>query len=210
MRRLAVLPPLVLLLAAAAPAAAQGAVPSTPTPSSTATPAPPPFAPAPAAGKFAVSLERVNGAAAAVMAFRKVTGLPRTFAASTDVLRRVARGGGAFRVRYPRHGRHVETDLSLQVLAPIRGRRVERIYPISSGKPSTPTVLGTFRVYSKPPGTNEKGMVFTSYFHGGYGIHGYADVPAFAASHGCLRVPVPEAVPIYGWLQFGDIVDVYS
>jgi lipoprotein-anchoring transpeptidase ErfK/SrfK len=35
-------------------------------------------------------------------------------------------------------------------------------------------------------------------------------VPAFAASHGCLRVPVPEAVPIYSYLQFGDIVDVYS
>jgi hypothetical protein len=52
--------------------------------------------------------------ARAVMAFRKVTGLPRTFAASTDVLRRMARGGGAFRVRYPRHGRHVEADLSFQ------------------------------------------------------------------------------------------------
>jgi L,D-transpeptidase catalytic domain/Putative peptidoglycan binding domain len=147
--------------------------------------------------------------ARAVMAFRKVAGLPRTFEASTPVFRALARGRGGFRVRYPRHGKHVEADLSLQVLALIRGARVERIYPTSSGSPATPTVLGTFRVYSRTPGTNAKGMVFTSYFHGGYGIHGYADVPPFAASHGCLRVPVPDAVPIYSWLSFGDIVDVY-
>ncbi|MGZ6681551.1 MAG: L,D-transpeptidase [Solirubrobacteraceae bacterium] len=31
----------------------------------------------------------------------------------------------------------------------------------------------------------------------------------FAASHGCLRVPIPDAIPIYRWLSLGDIVDVY-
>jgi L,D-transpeptidase catalytic domain len=148
--------------------------------------------------------------ARAVLAFRKVTGMARTFAASHDVMRRLARGGGAFKVRYPQHGKHVEADLSLQVIALIRGSKVERIYPVSSGKPSTPTILGTFRVYSKTPGTNDKGMVYTSYFHGGYGIHGYAEVPAYAASHGCLREPVPDAIPIYDWISLGDIVDVYA
>jgi hypothetical protein len=148
--------------------------------------------------------------ARAVLAFRKVSGLPRTIEVATDVVRRLAHGGGRFRVRYPKQGRHVEADLSLQVLALIRGGRVEGIYPISSGKPSTPTILGTFHVYSKTPGTNQKGMVFTSYFQGGYGIHGYADVPAFAASHGCLRAPVPDAVAIYNWIKLGDAVDVYA
>jgi len=148
--------------------------------------------------------------ARAVLAFRKVAGMARTQDATTDVFRKLAHGGGRFKVRYPKQGEHVEADLSLQVLALIRGSKVERIYPISSGKPSTPTVLGTFRVYSKTPGTNAKGMVFTSYFHGGYGIHGYAEVPTFAASHGCLRTPVPDAVPIYNWISYGDYVDVYS
>ncbi|WCB97016.1 hypothetical protein DSM104299_05787 [Baekduia alba] len=147
--------------------------------------------------------------ARAVLAFRKVTGMARTQEASKDVFRKLAHGAGAFRVRFPKQGHHVEADLSLQVLALIGGSKVERIYPISSGKPSTPTVLGTFRVYSKTPGTNAKGMVFTSYFHGGYGIHGYAEVPTFAASHGCLRTPVPDAVPIYSWIRYGDYVDVY-
>jgi L,D-transpeptidase catalytic domain len=147
--------------------------------------------------------------ARAVLAFRKVTGMARTEIASEDVFRKLARGAGAFKVRFPKQGEHVEADLSLQVLALIRGSKVERIYPISSGKPSTPTVLGTFKVYSKTPGTNAKGMVYTSYFHGGYGIHGYAEVPIYAASHGCLRAPVPDAVSIFNWISYGDDVDVY-
>jgi lipoprotein-anchoring transpeptidase ErfK/SrfK len=147
--------------------------------------------------------------ARAVLAFRKVTGMARTQTASRDVFRKLAKGAGHFPVRFPKQGKHVEADLSLQVLALIRGSKVERIYPISSGKPSTPTVLGTFKVYSKTPGTNAKGMVFTSYFHGGYGIHGYAEVPIYAASHGCLRTPVPDAVPIFNWISYGDTVDVY-
>jgi peptidoglycan hydrolase-like protein with peptidoglycan-binding domain len=147
--------------------------------------------------------------ARAVLAFRKVTGMARTQVASQDVFRKLAKGAGHFKVRFPRQGKHVEADLSLQVLALIRGSKVERIYPISSGKPSTPTILGTFKVYSKTPGTNAKGMVYTSYFRGGYGIHGYAEVPIYAASHGCLRTPVPDAVPIFNWISYGDPVDVY-
>jgi len=147
--------------------------------------------------------------ARAVLAFRKVTGMARIQTASKDVFRKLARGAGAFKVRFPKQGKHVEADLSLQVLALIRRSQVQRIYPISSGKPSTPTVLGTFQVYSKTPGTNAKGMVFTSYFHGGYGIHGYAEVPIYAASHGCLRTPVPDAVSIFNWISYGDDVDVY-
>ncbi|WP_027005053.1 L,D-transpeptidase family protein [Conexibacter woesei] len=147
--------------------------------------------------------------ARAVLAFRKVTGMARIETASADVFRKLAHGAGAFKVRFPKQGHHVEANLSLQVLALINGSKVERIYPISSGKPSTPTVLGTFRVYSKTPGTNAKGMVYTSYFHGGYGIHGYAEVPTFAASHGCLRTPVPDAIPIFNWIKYGDYVDVY-
>ena len=147
--------------------------------------------------------------ARAVIAFRKVTGMARTSFATADVFRRLQKGGGRFRVRFPSHGEHVEADLSRQVLALIRAGHVERIYPISSGKPSTPTVLGSFRVYSKTPGFNAEGMYYSNYFIRGFAIHGYADVPVFAASHGCLRVPIPDAISIYRWLAIGDIVDVY-
>ena len=52
-------------------------------------------------------------------------------------------------------------------------------------------------------------MVNSSYFIRGYAIHGYVDVPAFNASHGCLRVPIPDAARIYDWLHMGDRVIVY-
>jgi len=145
----------------------------------------------------------------AVMAWRKVRGMARTYSANEAVVRGVLDGKGAFKVRYPRHGHHVEADLSRQVLALIDGDRVQRIYHTSSGKPSTPTVLGSFNVYRKSPGTNSHGMVHSSYFIGGYAIHGYVDVPPYAASHGCLRVPIPNAWSIYNWVRMGDIVDVY-
>ncbi len=60
-------------------------------------------------------------------------------------------GFGAFNVRFPRHGRHAEGNLSLQLLALVDGSHVSAIYPISSGKPSTPTILGDYHVYSKVP-----------------------------------------------------------
>jgi hypothetical protein len=146
----------------------------------------------------------------AVLAFRKVAGLERIESANAGVFLRLQHGAGHFHVRYPHDGKHVEADLSKQVLAEIEHGRVRRIYTMSSGKPSTPTVLGRFRVYSKTAGTNSEGMVDSNYFIRGYAIHGYAEVPAYAASHGCLRIPVPDAPAVFAWVQVGYPVDVYA
>jgi peptidoglycan hydrolase-like protein with peptidoglycan-binding domain len=145
----------------------------------------------------------------AVLAFRKVNGMPRITTLTPFVVDRVLRGVGGFKVRFPQHGRHVEANLNWQVLALIEGGRVVRAYVTSSGKPSTPTVLGNFRFYMREAGTNGHGMVDSSYFIRGYAIHGYFDVPPYAASHGCLRVPIPDAYAIYSWVHLGDQIDVY-
>ena len=145
----------------------------------------------------------------AVMAFRKVNGMARRYDADRRVIEKVLAGKGTFKVRHPEAGHHVEADLSLQVLTLIDGDKVRAIYHTSSGAPATPTVIGTFRVYLKTPGTNAKGMVHSSYFIRGYAIHGYFDVPAFNASHGCLRVPIPDAWHIFQWVHMGDEVIVY-
>jgi lipoprotein-anchoring transpeptidase ErfK/SrfK len=147
----------------------------------------------------------------AVIAYRKMTGLNRVSSTNLTVFEKLQHGAGAFHVRYPHDGRHVEGDLTRQVLAEIEpGGRVHALYTMSSGKPSTPTVIGRFRVYSKTPGTNSEGMVDSNYFIRGYAIHGYAEVPTYAASHGCLRVPIPNASAIYSWVQYGTPVDVYN
>ena len=129
--------------------------------------------------------------------------------ASEQVFSGLLKGRGAFKVRHPGDGHHVEARLDKQVLALIDGKNVVAIYHISSGKPSTPTVRGKFHVYMKTPGTNAKGMVDANYFIRGYAIHGYFDVPVFAASHGCLRVPIPDARSIFDWARYGTPVDTY-
>jgi peptidoglycan hydrolase-like protein with peptidoglycan-binding domain len=162
---------------------------------------------------YAVPLSGVfdEGTGQALIAYRKMTGLERVPYAGTQVFDRLERGEGAFHVRYRQDGRHVEADLTKQVLAEIEpGGRVYRIYTTSSGKPSTPTVIGRFRVYEKTPGENSEGMVDSNYFIRGYAIHGYAEVPTYAASHGCLRVPIPDAPSIFAWVREGTPVDVYN
>jgi peptidoglycan hydrolase-like protein with peptidoglycan-binding domain len=162
---------------------------------------------------YAVPLNGVfeEGTERALIAFRKVTGMDREGLAGAEVFRKLAHGEGSFPVLYRHDGRHVEANLTKQVLAEIEpGGRVRKIYMMSSGKPSTPTVVGRFSVYMKTFGVNEKGMVDSNYFIRGYAIHGYAEVPTYAASHGCLRVPIPDAPAIYSWVKIGTPVDVYD
>jgi hypothetical protein len=87
----------------------------------------------------------------AVMAFRKVNGMARRYDADRRVIEKLMAGKGAFEPRYPGAGRHVEADISRQVLALIDGGRVVATYHTSTGAPATPTIIGSFRVYLKTP-----------------------------------------------------------
>jgi hypothetical protein len=142
----------------------------------------------------------------AFIAFRKVNGMSRVPVGGAGKL---VSGGGGFHLRYPGAGYHVEVSIRRQVMAFANKGKVVRIYHVSTGAPATPTIRGTYRVYMKDPGTNAKGMVKSSYFRGGYAIHGYAEVPVYNASHGCVRVPVPSASSIYAWVHMGTRVDTY-
>jgi hypothetical protein len=150
------------------------------------------------------------GTQLAVLTWRSTARMARTYVADEAVFRGLLAGRGQFHVRHPRDGHHVEARLDLQVLALIDHGKVQRLYHTSSGKFSTPTVRGRFKVYLKTPGVNSEGMVDSSYFFRGYAIHGYASVPNFPASHGCLRVPIRYARAIYDWVRMGDVVWVES
>jgi peptidoglycan hydrolase-like protein with peptidoglycan-binding domain len=145
----------------------------------------------------------------AVLAFRKTNGLGRDGYALKQVFAMLMRGEGGYRLRYPNAGKHVEFDWSRQVLVLASGGRPYRTYHTSSGTPATPTVFGSYRFYLQTPGTNSLGMVHSSYFIGGYAIHGYASVPNYPASHGCLRVPIPNALSIFNWIDIGDPIFTY-
>ncbi len=149
----------------------------------------------------------------AVNAFRKTNGMGRDGFAAGSVYAMVMRGDGAYKLRYPTsgtHGKHVEFDWSRQVLVLADRGKPYRVYHTSSGSPVTPTVFGSYRFYRQDYGTNAKGMVHSSYFIGGYAIHGYASVPNYPASHGCLRVPIPSALSIFNWIDIGDPIYTYE
>jgi hypothetical protein len=127
---------------------------------------------------------------------------PRTIAELLD-------GAGVFKVRFPRQGRHAEGDLTHQVLALVDGSQVKDIFPISSGAPWSPTILGSYQVYQRTPGYLPDGMYYSDFFIRGYAIHGYDPAPDYPASHGCMRLPIQDAVFVYDWLGYGDWVDTY-
>ena len=146
----------------------------------------------------------------AVLAFEKWAGLPRDGNLDDSVrsaLRRATRPQPILR----RPGKRVEIDLGRQVALLIADDRVERVFHISSGAGGA-TPAGSFRVYRKermswsvPFST---WMPWASYFVGGIAFHAYGSVPAYPASHGCIRMMAADAPVMYAFATYGTPVDV--
>ena len=148
--------------------------------------------------------------ARAVLAFRKVNNDSHNFHSGAGLVKAVFAGHGAYHLKYPNAGKHAEVSISKQVLVLAAGGKPVQTYHVSTGKSSTPTVTGHFHFYLRQPGTNSHGMVDSTYFHGGYAVHGYPSVPAtYPASHGCVRVPIPDAAHIYNSIDLGESIWVY-
>jgi len=154
----------------------------------------------------------------AVIAFHKVNRQKRTSVADRGLFRTAAAGRGAYKVRFPGSGRHVEFDRNRQVLALVEGNGRTRVYHSSSGRPAFRTPLGTFTFWRKEPGLNDRGMLDSVYFthdkktkptRPACAIHGYFAVPTYPYSHCCLRVGEWDALSIYRWLRLGERVHIY-
>ena len=144
----------------------------------------------------------------AVMAFRKVQGLPRTQDVDAAVWRALA-DPKLFVPRSHAKGFHIEVDQTRQVLATVQDGEVQAIFHVSTGKASTPTHDGTFHVFSKLAGFSSLGLYYPSFFDGGRAIHGWTDVPNYPASHGCVRVPYWIAKWIFALDPIGTPVIIY-
>jgi hypothetical protein len=144
-----------------------------------------------------------------VLAYRKVNGLIRNEHAGAGLVKQVFTGKGGYRVRHPDAGEHAEVPLDKQVLVLAKGDKPFAIYPVSTGKPSTPTVTGEYSFYRREPGYNSEGMYYSFYWHNGYAVHGYASVPNYAASHGCVRTYIADQPRIYEQLKYGESIFVF-
>jgi L,D-transpeptidase-like protein len=144
-----------------------------------------------------------------VLAYRKVNGMSRSMRAGKGLVKRVFAGRGEYEVRHPGAGEHLEAPLSKQVLVFAKGDEPFAVYPVSSGKSSTPTVTGHFTFIRTEPGYNSHGMYYSFYFYGGYAVHGYESVPDYPASHGCIRTFIADQPEIYNRINFGEDIFVF-
>ncbi|BAZ47456.1 ErfK/YbiS/YcfS/YnhG family protein [Nostoc sp. NIES-4103] len=113
--------------------------------------------------------------------------------------------------------RRIEIDLSEQRLRAWEGKKLVYSFRISTGKRSTPTPIGSFRINSKYRTNRMRGrgydipdVPYTMYFHRGYAIHGAYWHNRFGTpvSHGCVNLPVKLARKLYNWTSIGTLVVV--
>jgi lipoprotein-anchoring transpeptidase ErfK/SrfK len=161
-------------------------------------------------------LDGVNGkntwaTSQALLAFQKYNGLPRTSrldAATANALTTATiKAFGAANL-----GDLVEIDKTRQVLFVINAGKVVWAFNTStgSGKPYSEqnqkdptqqvtgvaiTPSGWFKVNRQQPSgwwEGDLGKIYRpKYFNGGIAVHGMTNVPAYPASHGCVRVSLP-------------------
>ena len=96
---------------------------------------------------------------------------------------------------HPQSGRSLEADLGRQILMVITDGQVQAVLDISSGKKSTPTPRGNYKIQRQIDGMriSDLGQLWRpKYFTGGYALHGSPSVPTTAASHGCIRLTNAE------------------
>ena len=140
----------------------------------------------------------------AVVAFQKVNGLPRTGRVEDWLWRRLAR---ASIPRAQRGGDYIEVDKTRQVLFVVERGIVTKVVHVSTGATGN-TPLGSWHVYRTVPGWDWV-LWYPLYFKGGFAIHGYPSVPAYPASHGCVRIPMWIAPTLYGTHGQGTTVVVH-
>jgi PKD repeat protein len=142
----------------------------------------------------------------AVLAFQKANGVARTGRVDAALWRRL-RSAQTPAPRYRGLGMHIEVDKSRQILLQVRDGAVVGVLHVSTGATGN-TPVGTWHVYRKVPGWSWV-LWYPMFFKGGFAIHGYPSVPAYPASHGCVRVPMWAAPGLFSNWAYGTTVVVY-
>jgi peptidoglycan hydrolase-like protein with peptidoglycan-binding domain len=114
-------------------------------------------------------------------------------------------------------GRWVEIHRAQSTLLLVQDGVVVQAVHCSTGRtmdaPPYDTPAGSYKVFAKMLKSwsvpYKVWMPYAAYFDGGIAIHGLDYVPAYPASHGCVRVSMPEAPTVYAFVAVGTPVYVY-
>jgi peptidoglycan hydrolase-like protein with peptidoglycan-binding domain len=151
----------------------------------------------------------------ATIAFQKYTGLVADGAVGPKT-RRALDNTNRLRLEKitekKRSGNYVVISLKKQLLLLIKDNQVTKAFNISSGKPGYSTPSGSFRVYRKEEmswsNPYSTWMPWASYFYGGIAVHQSDSVPAYPASHGCVRISELFSKYVYERMPFNKRVIV--
>jgi peptidoglycan hydrolase-like protein with peptidoglycan-binding domain len=150
----------------------------------------------------------------AILAFQKWEGLGRTGLLDGQTKERLATATHPSPLSVGGSGKRAEILLDRQVALLIDDNQVVRTIAVSSGKPSTPTPPGNYRVYAKIPRwwstPFREWLPWALPFVGGIAFHEFQDVPAFPASHGCVRQSSTVARWTYDFATVGMPVKVIA
>lgn len=114
--------------------------------------------------------------------------------------------------------RWIDINLSTQTLSAFEGQDMINSFPVSSGRPNTPTVTGEFRIWIKVriqamsgPGYYLPDVPWVMYFYEDYGIHGTWWHNNFGTpmSAGCVNMTIDDAHWMYQFASVGTIVKVH-
>jgi N-acetylmuramoyl-L-alanine amidase len=159
----------------------------------------------------AVTTQLSRNAADAIVAYQKAYKLPRTYVfdgddwRALDLARRLT-------PRFAAPSLHIEIDKTRQILMVVKDGVVAGVLAVSTGATGN-TPEGSFSILRKNPYTTPlygSGTLFRSMtFYRNFAMHGYPDVPAYPASHGCVREPEWVADWTYDRSVVGERVYVY-
>lgn len=150
----------------------------------------------------------------ALLGFQKWERLPRTGLRDPQTTSRLATATRPRPVSRGGPGRRAEVLLDRQVTLLIENNVVMRAISVSSGKPATPTPPGNYRVYAKIQRwwstPFREWLPWALPFVGGIAFHEFPDVPAYPASHGCVRQAFSVARWTYAFASVGMPVKVIA
>jgi peptidoglycan hydrolase-like protein with peptidoglycan-binding domain len=150
----------------------------------------------------------------AILAFQKWERLDRTGLLDSRTKSRFTTATRPSPLTQGGAGKRAEILLDRQVALMISNDEVVRTIAVSSGKPSTPTPPGDYRVYAKIRRwwsvPFREWLPYALPFVGGIAFHEFGDVPAFPASHGCVRQSTTVAPWTYDFADVGMPVKVIA
>jgi len=145
-----------------------------------------------------------------VMAFQKAYMLSRTYVFNTACWRKID-GARLIRPRHAGPATHLEVDKGRQIAMVVKHGKPLGIICVSTGATGN-TPEGTFHIQQKHPFTTSGFggvLVRTMGFIGNFAMHGYAPVPSYPASHGCVREPIWACYWMYDHSWIGETLFIY-